>query len=347
MNKLDTAVWPLAVAATGLAIAGLTMAWPRWRGGALAALLPVLFVGIDLSIANGPSEATGKPVERSLEVLRPDTTNDTITLLERYVRRKIGTPWRDRIEIAGVGFDWQNAAEAQGLDQTLGYNPLRTALVTRALGAGDYIAGPDQRRFSALFPSYRCRLADLLGLRYIASPVPIDRIDGRLLESDLHLFARTPDAFIYENPRALPRVLFVEQAMAADFERILADGIWPEFDPARTVLLEQSAGSPSEVGFSAAPAEPAVMPAIQRYENTRIDISVDATRPGYLVLSDVWHPWWTATIDGRPAEVRRANVMFRAVAVPPGRHIVRFEFEPIAGVMAGLTRLPELAKRAP
>jgi hypothetical protein len=347
MNKLDAAVWPLAVAATGLAIAGLTMAWPRWRGGALAALLPVLFVGIDLSIANGPSEATGKPVERSLEVLRPDTTNDTITLLERYVRRKIGTPWRDRIEIAGVGFDWQNAAEAQGLDQTLGYNPLRTALVTRALGAGDYIAGPDQRRFSALFPSYRCRLADLLGLRYIASPVPIDRIDGRLLESDLHLFARTPDAFIYENPRALPRVLFVEQAMAADFERILADGIWPEFDPARTVLLEQSAGSPSEVGFSAAPAEPAVMPAIQRYENTRIDISVDATRPGYLVLSDVWHPWWTATIDGRPAEVRRANVMFRAVAVPPGRHIVRFEFEPIAGVMAGLTRLPELAKRAP
>jgi hypothetical protein len=50
-----------------------------------------------------------------------------------------------------------------------------------------------------------------------------------------------------------------------------------------------------------------------------------------VVLNDPWQPWWFASIDGQPAEILRANVLFRAVAVPPGRHIVRFEFRPLAG----------------
>ncbi|TMJ31654.1 MAG: YfhO family protein [Alphaproteobacteria bacterium] len=36
------------------------------------------------------------------------------------------------------------------------------------------------------------------------------------------------------------------------------------------------------------------------------------------------------------AEILKANVIFRAVAVPPGRHVVRFSFHPIAGVLAEL-----------
>ena len=104
--------------------------------GRFAAFLPAIVVGADLALSNGPSEATGKPIDRAQEALNPDTRNETIAFLSHHLRRKPGSPWRDRIEVAGVGFDWQNAAEAHGFDQTLGYNPLRTALVTRALGAG-------------------------------------------------------------------------------------------------------------------------------------------------------------------------------------------------------------------
>ena len=45
-------------------------------------------------------------------------------------------------------------------------------------------------------------------MRYIASPVPIEQVDHSLGESDLTLIARTKQGYVYENPRALPRVLF-------------------------------------------------------------------------------------------------------------------------------------------
>jgi uncharacterized membrane protein YfhO len=51
------------------------------------------------------------------------------------------------------------------------------------------------------------------------------------------------------------------------------------------------------------------------------------------VLNDVWHPYWIAEVDGQEAPILRANVMFRAVAIPEGRHQVTFRFEPLRGVM--------------
>lgn len=368
-DRLGSVLVPLTVAVVWIAVAALAMAIPNStfvRAGRLAAFLPALVVGADLTINNGPSEATGKPIDRALEALKPETRNETIAFLAHHLRRRAGTQWRDRIEVAGIGFDWQNAAEAHGFDQTLGYNPLRTAVVSRALGAGDYIAGYEQRAFSPLFPSYRCRLADLLGLRFIASPVPISRLDRRIGDEDLNFLGRTTDAYIYENPRALPRVLFVEKTLVADFEKIIADGRWPEFDPRQTVLLDRS--DTASIGLFSqttqpGPAFPRFQPAsfpipavasaggpigeketeneavILRYENTRIEVAVNAPRAGFLVLGDVWHPWWQATVNGAQTAIRRANVMFRAVAVPAGRHLIRFEFHPIAGA------LDELSKR--
>jgi hypothetical protein len=50
-----------------------------------------------------------------------------------------------------------------------------------------------------------------------------------------------------------------------------------------------------------------------------------------VVLNDVWHPWWRATIGGVETEIFRANGIFRAVQVPPGRYTVRFFFAPLRG----------------
>lgn len=51
---------------------------------------------------------------------------------------------------------------------------------------------------------------------------------------------------------------------------------------------------------------------------------------GWLVVSEAYHPDWTVTIDGRPAEVHRAEAALLSVFVPTGSHEVVFQFKPPA-----------------
>ncbi len=69
------------------------------------------------------------------------------------------------------------------------------------------------------------------------------------------------------------------------------------------------------------------------YRNTEVIAEANAPKGGgWLVLRDVDHPWWFAEVDGAPAPILRADVMFRAVRVPEGRHEARFVFRPLAGL---------------
>jgi uncharacterized membrane protein YfhO len=64
-------------------------------------------------------------------------------------------------------------------------------------------------------------------------------------------------------------------------------------------------------------------------------VSVDARRPGFLVLVDGYDPGWEASVNGRRTAVLRANVAFRAVPVPEGRSDVVFRYAP-PSVAAGV-----------
>lgn len=68
---------------------------------------------------------------------------------------------------------------------------------------------------------------------------------------------------------------------------------------------------------------------ITQYTPIHVEIRVSTTNDAYLMLKDAYYPGWRATIDGDPTPVYRANVLFRAVQVPSGEHLVRFEFVPV------------------
>jgi hypothetical protein len=297
----------------------------RDRRSAVVALVLPAFLAADLAWNNAPNESTGLSPNR-YEALRPQTLNDTVALLKTRLAAAAAPDRRDRVEFTGIAYHWPNLALVHGFEQVFGHNPLRLKWFYEATRVGDTVAAPEQRRFSPLFPSYRSAMADLLGLRFIATGVPAEQIDSSLRPGDLKFIARTREAYVYENTRALPRVMMLSEWQTTDFSALVDTG-WPDADPRRTVLLERTPALPP--GFAGGDAVGKAR--IIRYANTDIVVEVDSPTGGILVLNDVWHPWWRATIDGREAEILKANVLFRAVVVPAARHVVRFSFHPFAG----------------
>lgn len=315
--------------------------------GAVLAVVLGVFLAADLRVNNGPNESTALPPATYAE-MEPNTDNDTIAYLKSVLARSHREPGRrDRVELLGMAFHWPNLGMIHGFDHAFGYNPLHMAEFTEATGARDHMGGALDRTFTPMFPSFRSAFANMLGLRFIVSAVPIERVDRALKPGDLTLLARTRDGFIYENTRALPRALFVPAVRLADFDEKLDKGLPADFNPRTSVLLEQvpdgfdlklplSAVLQGPTGTSGNGPERPAKVLLVSYANTEVVIEVDAPRAGFVVLNDIWHPWWGATVNNAEAEVLKANVLFRAVQVAEGRSIVRFSFRPLDGLMADL-----------
>lgn len=339
----QSAARPILIGLGWCALAvGLIAAASRF-GGALAhpgralavALALGLVAGADLKANNGPNESTALP-PKHYAVMEPDTDNDTIGYLKAALARGHREPARrDRVELLGTEFHWPNLGMIHNFDHAFGYNPLHLAEFSEATGARDHMGQAKDRTFTPMFPSYRSTFADLLGLRYIVSAVPIEQVDRSLKPGDLQLKARTRDGFIYENHAALPRAMFVENWKLADFEQLREKGFPSDFDPRAAILLESAPDDPPLVaGHAGQGSAPLVR--LASYANTQVVVEVDSPRPGFVLLNDVWHPWWTASVDGREVELLKANALFRAVAVPAGRSSVTFAFRPLEGAIAEL-----------
>ena len=125
----------------------------------------------DLAYNNGPSSSSALP-PATYDVLEPNTANATIAILKSKVVRS--DTRRDRIELAGLGFHWPNASLTHGLENTLGYNPLRLAPLQRRHRRGGQRRPARPAQVRAAVSSYRSTLANLLGLRFIVTGVPIE-----------------------------------------------------------------------------------------------------------------------------------------------------------------------------
>jgi len=64
------------------------------------------------------------------------------------------------------------------------------------------------------------------------------------------------------------------------------------------------------------------------YEANRLAYKVRSKKGGVVVLSEIYYPGWTCTIDGKPADIARANYVLRAVKVPAGEHEMVMTFDP-------------------
>ena len=327
--------WALVPVLTAIVLtsAAIAVLWLARRlnpqSSAAAAALLAAFMAADLAWNNAPHVSTALAPER-FEALLQNTSNETVRLLKAKLAAAAAPDRRDRVELIGIDYHWPNLSIVQGFDHVFGHNPLRLQSFYQATHVGDTVALASQRVFSPLYPSYHSAFADLLGVRFIATGVPINQIDSSLRPGDLKFLSHTKDAYIYENQRALPRVMLMTEWQLADFAEMLRSG-WPDIDPRRIVLLEHA-----PAGFAQAGTASRGSARLLKYANTEVLVEVNAPGGGILLLNDVWEPWWRATVDGDHTEILTANVIFRAVVVPAGQHVVQFTFHPFAGALTEL-----------
>jgi Bacterial membrane protein YfhO len=141
------------------------------------------------------------------------------------------------------------------------------------------------------------------------------------------------EAKIYRYDDVLPRAAVYHRAeLARDENEVLKKLADPSMDVFQTVILDDSALNVEQRARVAeinrdAPARVQAA-SIQSYESQDVQIQASLDRAGILVLNDAGYPGWLAQIDGQPAKWISANYMFRAVLVPPGKHAVRFLYQP-------------------
>jgi hypothetical protein len=138
-------------------------------------------------------------------------------------------------------------------------------------------------------------------------------------------------------PDPLPRTFVVGGVRVADaWKDALETLLDPEFEPEHEVLLPAGVVRPEPPGFSGSSR-------ILEEAADRVRIEAELSSDGHVVLVDGHDPGWRATVDDRPAPVLRANVAFRAVAAPAGRHVVEMVYRPpltMAGIaLSGLSLL--------
>jgi hypothetical protein len=169
----------------------------------------------------------------------------------------------------------------------------------------------------------------LLQVGAVTRVVALHRVAGDRLRPIAEIPSFFPDPIRVEAvPDPLPRAYAVGGARVADGVPALAALVDPAFDPRREIVLPRGPAVAPPPGFHG-------QVRIARESASWLLLEAELASDGYVVLVDGYDPGWKARMDGRRVPLLRANVAFRAVAVPAGRHTIEMAYRPPAA-LAGL-----------
>jgi hypothetical protein len=138
-----------------------------------------------------------------------------------------------------------------------------------------------------------------------------------------------PGSALYRVNDPLPRASVVGEARIATDEQALEELLSPDVVAGRSLLLAP--------GTLAKPIHGAGGDcALVRFSATALEARCRAPAAAYVLFVEQFAPGWTATVDGQPAPVLRANLFDRAVPVAAGAHTITLRYR-MPGAAAGAT----------
>jgi hypothetical protein len=192
-------------------------------------------------------------------------------------------------------------------------------------------------------------LLDLAAVRYIVLPaLPVPNIGPEVLllavynrpsssDPELPVVYGDERVVIHENRNALPRLRIVHRATQVPDEaaaRAWADqlgrrsGSAAQLDAADVVVLEPDEHGRTAPMLSAGASADERVRLIDGDDPDRLRIEARLDAPGFVVVADTYYPGWQASVDGQPTSIYPGDLLFRAVYVPAGDHVIEFEYRP-------------------
>ena len=306
--------WSLALAiCSGLALSALrTRIPPRLHRTVAASAL--LLLCIDL-IGHARRTAPTSPSE--VYEIEPAIVE---ALRKRLTPDEAGFPRRFWTPVRPVNFpaypDREKVWAARRLE------PLSFGLGMRfGLEAVQGHVGPTLLASEALLGNVTRRTAELVGagcfVRWLPPPRPFTPQGSPVPpQMAVEFFQSLPRAYVVPKTVSVPSARAVQALLSVD--------------PLDTAIVENSAPLRRKAGWTTGRGRVRLLSRAPG----RVEMSATLPDEGVLVLAQSFENGWSATIDGRPEPVFRANAAFLGVRVPRGDHVVRFDYRP-RGLSAG------------
>lgn len=259
----------------------------------------------------------------------------TLFAADLLTHKPVRTPWADPW-VLNAGLLWEH----------WGFQPRPAHGVSRVMFRpadeirfGQFVAGAPNEEYvgQRLACSFNCNLLD--GIPKVAGFFPLK--PAAIYEVQ-RLFDKTPEDLLgpladflsvaYVNARgkfyewearstALPMLTLPPRVRFASADATLAALKSPDFNPREEVYLPEVARGEVSEAYSRASRLVSA-----EFGAQRIRAVVESEQGALLVWNQTYYPHWHAYVDGQEAHIWRANHAFQAVAIPPGRHEVVWQY---------------------
>lgn len=180
------------------------------------------------------------------------------------------------------------------------------------------------------------QLLNILNVKYLA--IAAQKVQGLLpalvspeqtgeevtLRPGIEAVATERNVYLFRNRNALPFFYLATDAIrVGDEDQALQALTSARLDPTRQVILEQ------EAPLQLAGVQPTGRVVVDAFNERQgiVRLNVRSDQNSLLVVSQNFHPYWSAAVDGQPVEILRANYVWQAVPLPAGNHSVTLTYQ--------------------
>lgn len=200
----------------------------------------------------------------------------------------------------------------EGIEQMVGYHGAQLKTYDEFIGGLDFsrLVGPT---------GINLRPFRITGTKYIV----LDQ--GRKMDESMGLQqVYNQEVTVYQVPNVMQRASIFHAYESGKGDTTDLDVLYnPAFRYQQVLLLEDKPEYEPTLPDSGMVEDVQIMNHDINHQEYRAELAA----PGLLFVSENYFPGWKVEVDGKPAQLLRADYTFRAVSLPAGTHDVRFYYD--------------------